>query len=98
MADVYREVADKVSAVMRIGKKDFNTAFMEVMRNYNLDWKKTKSEIGRILGSRKKGPRIKKAPPEQESFDFAGAYRAMLAQGAREHEQLLTAGIPPHDM
>lgn len=97
MADVYREVADKVSAVMRIQKADFNSAFVEVMRNYSLDWKTTKAEIGRILGRRKKGSHTKKVPPEQESFDFAGAYREMLVQGAREHEQLLTAGIPAHD-
>ncbi len=54
MPNVYRDIADEISATMHKGF-DFNAAFLSVMQHYKgLDWSTTRREVGSLLGSRKK--------------------------------------------
>ncbi len=101
MPGVYSDVADKISAVMRENRCNFNTAFLAVIQNYkNLDWAITRREVGRLLGSRKKSkslvPRVVKIS-QQINLMFGRPREEILADSARQEAELI-AGIPEHDL
>lgn len=95
--NIYVEVADKISATMRVERVDFDFAFAQVMQNYNLDFATTRREVGSILGKRKKRPRQKKISGRQMNL-FSKMTREEHLCDATEHEASLTAGIPAHDL
>lgn len=97
MEPIYVELANKVAATMRADKKDFDTAFAEVMQNYqHYDWKTTRIKIGSILGKRKKRPRKKQSGKQLNLF--FGIQLNEMVKDAKECEASLIAGIPENDL
>lgn len=98
MADVYRTIADAISTVLRENSCTFDAAFSAVMQNYkHIDWATAKSQVGSILGSRKKRkPRTIKIPKQLDLL-FDRPREEVLAEAAQQEAQL-THGIPAHDL
>ena len=97
MSNIYVEIADRISFIMKSEKESFDSAFTQVMQNFNLDWATTRREVGSILGSRKKGPRRKKSPGQQMNL-FSKMTKEEHLSDAKKCEASLTAGIPIHDL
>lgn len=97
MSNVYVEVANRISAVMKSENVGFDFAFSQVMQNYNLDYATTRREVGSILGKRKKRPRKKKISGQQMNL-FAKMTKEEHLSDAANCEASLTAGIPAHDL
>lgn len=93
---IYIRVANKVAATMREDKKDFTTAFNEVMRNYSLDLEITKKHVGSILGKRKKS-RPKKVSELQLNLPLE-LPSVKYKDDAARCEASLIKGIPKHDL
>ena len=97
MSNIYVEVANRVSFVMKSERIGFDFAFTQVMRNFNLDWATARREVGSILGKRKKRPRKEKVSGQQMNL-FAKMTRDEYIEDAGKCEASLTAGIPAHDL
>ncbi|HAS84590.1 MAG TPA: hypothetical protein DCS23_00740 [Candidatus Yonathbacteria bacterium] len=95
--DIYVEVANRISFVMKSEKIGFDFAFAQVMRNYNLDFATTRREVGSILGKRKKRPRKLKISGQQMNL-FSKMTRDEHIEDAGKCEASLIAGIPAHDL
>ncbi|PIQ35711.1 MAG: hypothetical protein COV32_00555 [Candidatus Yonathbacteria bacterium CG10_big_fil_rev_8_21_14_0_10_43_136] len=97
MSNIYVDVANRVSFIMRSERIGFDFAFAQVMRNFNHDWTTARREVGSILGKRKKRQRKEKVSGQQMNL-FSKMTREEHMSDAAKHEVSLIAGIPAHDL